>query len=140
MIWGKCFIFASEMKMLCQVIVSALLTVAILSIGSGVNMMRCAHTGTVKMMTVMSSAHMDGMGCGMNSSCMTMERVELSPTIITPVVNPDFHGVQPLLSMLPCFIATWFVPTGHMAVAQFVPTVWKSPPRDYLSLIQVLLI
>ena len=128
------------MKKLCHVIVSALLVVAILSIGSGVNMMRCAHTGTVKMMTVMSSAQMDGMGCGMNSSCMTLERVELSPTIITPVVSYDFHGVQPLLATLPCLIVTWFVPTGHKAVAQFVPTVWKSPPRDYLSFIRVLLI
>jgi hypothetical protein len=69
-----------------------------------------------------------------------MERFELSPTNMVQPVAFDFHVFQPLLAILPCLVAEWLVPTDNKAVAQFIPPVWKSPPRDYLNLIQVLLI
>ena len=55
-------------------------------------------------------------------------------------VTYDFHVMQPLLAILPDLVAEWLVHTEHKAVSQFVPQVWKSPPRDYLTFIQVLLI
>lgn len=140
--------FAVEMKKFCHISLSVLLSMALLLIGSGVNIMRCAHTGTVKIMTVlnssamgsMNSVGMDGMSCGMNSHCMSMEHVELSPTVMAQTVNYDFHVIQPLLAILPSLVAEWQVPIENKAVSQFTPQVWKSPPRDYLNFIQVLLI
>lgn len=128
------------MKKLCHISLSVLLSMALLFIGSGVTITRCAHTGTLKVMTVFNSGGMDDMSCDMNSSCMTTEHFELSPTNMAQTVTYDFHVFQPLLAILPSLVAEWLVPSEHKAVSQFVPQVWKSPPRDYLNFIQVLLI
>jgi hypothetical protein len=133
-------IFAAEMKKFSHILLSVLLSVTILFIGSGVTITRCAHTGTLKVMTVFNSGAMGDMSCSMNAPCMTMEHVELSPTNIAQTVTYDFHVFQPLLAVLPSLVAEWFVVTENKAEVQFAPEVWKSPPRDYLNFIQVLLI
>jgi hypothetical protein len=137
---GKSFYLCIQMKKFCHISLSMLLSVTLLFIGSGVNIMRCAHTGTVKVMTVLNSGGMGNMSCGMNSDCMTMEHVELSPTNMAQAITYDFHVFQPLLAILPSLVAEWFFPTENKATVQFIPEVWKSPPRDYLNLIRVLLI
>ena len=119
---------------------SVLLSMTILFIGSGVTITRCAHTGTLKVMTVFNSGAMGDMSCNMNAPCMTVEHVELSPTNMAQTVNYDFHVFQPLLAVLPSLVAEWLVTTENTAEVQFAPEVWKSPPRDYLNYIQVLLI
>ena len=78
------------MKKYSHIFLSLLLSMTILYFGSGVNILRCAHTGTVKVLTAIGAAEMSGMSCGMNSSCMSMERVELSPTIMAQTVVYDF--------------------------------------------------
>lgn len=128
------------MKKFCYISLSLLLSLTLLLIGSGVNIMRCAHTGTVKVMTVLNSGGMDGMNCNMNSSCMSVEHVELSPTNMAQNVSYDFHVFQPLLAVLPSLIAEWQVITENKAEVQFCQEVWKSPPRDYLNILRVLLI
>ena len=128
------------MKKFSHICLSVLLSMALLFIGSGITVTRCAHTGTLKVMTVFNSGGMDGMNCNMNASCMTTEHFELSPTNMAQTVTYDFHVMQPLLAILPSLVAEWLVPTEIKAVVQFVPQVWKSPPRDYLNFIRVLLI
>ena len=94
-------------------------------------------------MTMFSMDAMGGMGdmnCGMTSSCMSVEHVELSPTNVAQTDSYDFHVFQPLLAILPSLVAEWLVPMENKAEVLFIPEVWKSPPRDYLSLIRVLLI
>ena len=91
-------------------------------------------------MTVFNSVGMDGMSCNMNADCMSLEHVELSPTNVAQTVSYDFHVFQPLLAVLPSLVAEWPVATENKAEVLFTPEVWKSPPRDYLNLIQVLLI
>ena len=128
------------MKRLYHISLSLLLSLTLLLVGSGVNIMRCAHTGTVKVVTVFNSSMMSGMGCKMNAPCMSVEHVELSPTNVAPTFNHDFHVIQPILAVLPSLVAEWLVPLENKAEVKFVPQVWKSPPRDYLNFIQVLLI
>ena len=128
------------MKKFSHICLSLLLSMTLLFIGSGITITRCAHTGTLKVMTVFNSGGMDDMSCKMNASCMTTEHFELSPTNMAQTVTYDFHVMQPLLAVLPSLVAEWLVPTEHKAVSQFVPQVWKSPPRDYLNFIRVLLI
>ena len=128
------------MKKFSHICLSLLLSMTLLFIGSGITITRCAHTGTLKVMTIFNSGSMDDMSCNTNASCMTMEHFELSPTDMAQTVTYDFHVMQPLLAILPSLVAEWLVPVEHKAVCQFVPQVWKSPPRDYLNFIQVLLI
>ena len=128
------------MKKFSHICLSLLLSMTLLFIGSGITITRCAHTGTLKVMTVFNSNSMGDMGCDMNSSCMTTEHFELSPTNMAQTVTYDFHVMQPLLAVLPSLVAEWLVPTERKADSQFIPQVWKSPPRDYLNFIRVLLI
>ena len=128
------------MKKFSHICLSLLLSMTLLFIGSGITITRCAHTGTLKVMTVFNSNSMGDMSCDMNSSCMTTEHFELSPTNMAQTVTYDFHVMQPLLAVLPSLVAEWLVPTERKADSQFIPQVWKSPPRDYLNFIRVLLI
>ena len=128
------------MKKFSHICLSLLLSMTLLFIGSGITITRCAHMGTLKVMTVFNSNSMGNMSCDMNASCMTTEYFELSPTNMAQTVTYDFHVMQPLLAVLPSLVAEWLVPTEYKAVSQFVPQVWKSPPRDYLNFIRVLLI
>ena len=128
------------MKKFCHISLSLLLSLTLLFIGSGINFTRCAHTGTVKMLTVFNNGGMGDMSRGMTSDCMTVERMELSPTDMAQTLSYDFHVFQPLLAVLPSLVAEWLEPMENKAVVQFIPLVWKSPPRDYLNFIQVLLI
>lgn len=128
------------MKKFSHIMLSLLLSMTLLFVGSGVNITRCAHTGTVKMVTVFNSPAMDNMSCSMNSPCMTMEHFELSPTNVAQTVSYDFHVIQPLLAVLPSLVAEWLQPIENKADVQFCPEVWTSPPRDYLNFIRVLLI
>ena len=128
------------MKKFSHICLSLLLSMTLLFIGSGITITRCAHTGTLKVMTVFNSNSMGNMSCDMNASCMTTEHFELSPTNMAQTVTYDFHVMQPLLAVLPSLVAEWLVPTERKAVSQFVTQVWKSPPRDYLNFIRVLLI
>ena len=128
------------MKKFSHICLSLLLSITLLFIGSGITITRCAHTGTLKVMTVFNSNSMGNMSCDMNASCMTTEHFELSPTNMAQTVTYNFHVMQPLLAVLPSLVAEWLAPTEYKAVSQFVPQVWKSPPRDYLNFIRVLLI
>ena len=72
--------------------------------------------------------------------CLTVEHIQLSPTLTAQTTTYDFHVLQPLLAVLSSLVAERLVHTESMAVNQFIPQAWKSPPRDYLNLIQVFLI
>ena len=128
------------MKKFSHIGLSVLLSILLLFIGSGVNIIHCTHTGAVKIMTLLSSEEMHDEHCSMNSCCMTLEHVELSPTDMAHVVTHDFHVVQPLLAILPCLISEWLQSTTHKTDYRYVHVAWKYPPRDYLNFIQVFLI
>ena len=131
------------MKKILHILLSVLLSITILFIGSGVNFMRCAHTGTVRIMTAIGGdgmGGMDDMDCSMSSKCMSVTHIELSPTITAQSVTYDFHVLQPVLAVLPCLVAEWLQTETCKSLVQPVIVVWKSPPRAYLNLIRVLLI
>ena len=67
---GKVLIFAVRMKKFSHILLSMLLSMTLLFVGSGVTITRCAHTGQLKVVTVFNSGGMDGMSCNMNASCM----------------------------------------------------------------------
>ena len=128
------------MKKSCHIGISLLLSILLLFIGSGVNILHCTHTGAVKIMTLLSSEEIHDEHCSARSCCMTMEHVELSPTDMAHAVSYDFHVVQPVLAILPCLISELLQPTTHKTDYRYAHVTWKYPPRDYLNFIQILLI
>lgn len=128
------------MKKSCYIGTSLLLSVLLLFIGSGVNFLHCAHTGAVRVMTILGTEEMHDEHCNRNSCCMTMEHVELSPTDMAHVVTHDFHVDQPVLAILSCLISEWLQPTTQKTYYGYAHVTWKYPPRDYLNFIQTLLI
>ena len=128
------------MKKSCHIGISLLLSILLLFIGSGVNILHCTHTGAVRIMSVLGSEEMHDEHCNARSCCMTMEHVELSPTDMAHAVTYDFHVVQPVLAILPCLISEWLQPAIHKTDYRCAHVTWKYPPRDYLNIIQILLI
>jgi len=79
-------------------------------------------------------------GCAPDEGCLTVKHVQLSPTLTAQTITYDFHVLQPLLAVFPGLVAEWMQPTTCKVLVQPIHAVRKSPPRDYLNLIRVLLI
>ena len=126
------------MKKFSHIILSTLLSMAILAIGVGVDVVRCNCTGMTKV--VFSGTDVEDRDCTPNEGCLTVEHMQLSPTVMAQTVAYDFHVLQPVLSILPSLLAEWLQPVISKSMVQPIHVVWKSPPRAYLNLIQVLLI
>ena len=105
-------------------------------IGGGVDIVRCSCTGMAKV--VPCSMEVEDKGCTPDEGCMTVEHVQLAPTLPAQTIPYDFHVLQPLLAILPSLVAEWMLPNTCKAIVQPLYVVWKSPPRAYLNLIQVL--
>ncbi len=110
----------------------------IMFIGTGVDIVRCSCTGMAKV--VPCGTEVEDKGCAPGEDCLTVEHVQLSPTLTAQTTTYDFHVLQPLLAVLPSLVAEWMQPNTCKAMVQSIRVVWKSPPRDYLNFIQVLLI
>ena len=126
------------MNKCCHILLSILLSMTILFIGAGVDIVRCSCTGMVKV--VPCGMEVEDKGCTPDEGCLTVEHVQLSPTLTAQTITYDFHVLQPLLAILPSLVAEWMQPTTCKAMVQPIRVMWKSPPRDYLNFIQVLLI
>ena len=126
------------MKKCSHILLSVLLSMTILFIGTGVDVVQCSCTGMAKV--VPCGMEVEDKGCAPDEGCLTVEHVHLSPTLTAQTITYDFHVLQPLLAILPSLVAEWMQPTTCKAMVQSIHMVWKSPPRDYLNLIQVLLI
>ena len=126
------------MKKCGHILLSVLLSMMILFIGAGVDVVQCSCTGMAKV--VPCGMEVEDNGCTPDEGCLTVEHVQLSPMLTAKTITYDFHVLQPLLAILPSLVAEWMQPTTCKAMVQSIHVVWKSPPRDYLNFIQVLLI
>lgn len=126
------------MKKCSHIFLSLLLSMTILFIGGGLDIVRCSCTGMVKV--VPCGMEVEDKGCKPDEGCLTVVHVQLSPTLTAQYITYDFHVLQPLLAILPSLASEWMQPTTCKAMAQSIRVVCKSPPRDYLNLIQIFLI
>ena len=124
------------MKKCSHILLSLLLSMTILFIGAGVDIVQCSCTGMAKV--VPCGMEVEDNGCAPDEGCLTVEHVQLSPTLTAQTITYDFHVLLPLLAILPSLVAEWMQPTTCKVLVQSIHMVWKSPPRDYLNLIQVL--
>lgn len=127
------------MKRLMHIVVSTILSVMIIFMGSGLTVVHCNHTGKT---TVVNFGQVCKKKCKPTSKCMTISTVKYStmaqafthtlehpqPILILPwLAQSLFEFINPELSTLP---------DDHVAQWQKK----HKPPRDYLNMICVLLI
>ena len=121
-----------------NILLSVLLSILIVWIGSGIMTMVCEHTGNVSL-----AQQMEKKNCKNSDAkhCMKMQIKTLSPTNTAQTVTHQFHPVQ--LSLLPqlttsCDLLPLLVQTK--APEKMLSLLWHSPPRQYLHILTILLI
>ena len=121
-----------------NILLSILLSILIVWIGSGIMTMVCEHTGNVSL-----AQQMEKKNCKNSDAkhCMKMQIKTLSPTNTAQTVTHQFHPVQ--LSLLPqlttsCELLPLLVQTK--APEKMLSLLWHSPPRQYLHILTMLLI
>ena len=121
-----------------NILLSILLSILIVWIGSGIMTMVCEHTGNVSL-----AQQMEKKNCKNSDAkhCMKMQIKTLSPTNTAQTVTHQFHPVQ--LSLLPqlttsCDLLPLLVQTK--ALEKMLSLLWHSPPRQYLHILTILLI
>lgn len=121
-----------------NILLSILLSILIVWIGSGIITMVCEHTGNVSL-----AQQMEKKNCKNSDAkdCMKMQIKTLSPTNTAQTVTHQFHPVQ--LSLLPqlttsCDLLPLLVQTK--APEKMLSLLWHSPPRQYLHILTILLI
>ena len=121
-----------------NILLSILLSILIVWIGSGIMTMVCEHTGNVSL-----AQQMEKKNCKNSDAkhCMKMQIKTLSPTNTAQTVTHQFHPVQ--LSLLPqlttsCDLLPLLVQTK--APEKMLSLLWHSPPRQYLRILTILLI
>ena len=121
-----------------NILLSILLSILIVWIGSGIMTMVCEHTGNVSL-----AQQMEKKNCKNSDAkhCMKMQIKTLSPTNTAQTVIHQFHPVQ--LSLLPqlttsCDLLPLLVQTK--APEKMLSLLWHSPPRQYLRILTMLLI
>ena len=121
-----------------NILLSILLSILIVWIGSGIMTMVCEHTGNVSL-----AQQMEKKNCKNSDAkhCMKMQIKTLSPTNTAQTVTHQFLPVQ--LSLLPqlttsCDLLPLLVQTK--APEKMLSLLWHSPPRQYLRILTMLLI
>lgn len=123
------------MKKSIHILMAVLLSMTVLLTGTGFNVVRCMHTGSVNAVICLDKSNM---GCAPTSNCMSVEHVQLSPSNAAQSIVYDFNAVQTLVAIIPGFVANWFLGIQNQTIAKVFYAVRESPPRDYLSFIRVL--
>lgn len=123
------------MKKYIHILMSVLLSMTVLLMGTGFNVVRCMHSGNVMSATCMDKSNM---GCAPTSDCMSVQHVQLSPSNAAHHTVFDFNAVQTLLAIIPGFVAEWLLCILNKTIVKVFYEVREAPPREYLNFIQVL--
>ncbi|MBS6662392.1 MAG: hypothetical protein KH276_07265 [Prevotella histicola] len=121
-----------------NILLSILLSILIVWIGSGIMTMVCEHTGNVSLVQQMEKKNCKNSDA---KHCMKMQIKTLSPTNTAQTVTHQFHPVQ--LSLLPQLTTSCDLlplPVQTKAPEKMLSLLWHSPPRQYLHILTMLLI
>lgn len=128
--------FASEMKSKSQILILLLATMMIAYLGAGQLVMHCSMANTTEAVGSTKSCDCCGKKKPMKS-CMTLQMKKLQPSTAQQQVKAE---PAPALTLLDAIVEA-VVPTDCELPSKAIwRDVEKSPPRSYLTMIQVLLI
>ncbi|MGM9841419.1 MAG: hypothetical protein ACI31D_04375 [Candidatus Limisoma sp.] len=123
------------MKKIGHILVLTVILISMMNIGMGISFIRCAHSGTLTILTESNSHDID---CQSLPDCMTVENIHFSPTTLSHTVDFDYHVFVPMVFEIISYTSdlTESIPTPAIRQAERI----KGPPRLYLSVIQSFLI
>lgn len=124
-------------KRISHILLSLLLSVMIVTLSSGVTLVRCMHSGCVSMATLSDLSN----DCAGDGNCMETTVLQLDNLTPAPSWSVDFHPTIQLTAVVNSLLFCWLQPaTLADAPVPAIPLLKKGPPRAYLTLIRVLLI
>ncbi len=127
-----------NIKRLAHIILPIAISLPVLFVGMGVDVVRCSCTGLVQV--VHCGADLEEHGCAPDEDCEIVEHVQLSPSDVVHAVRYNFHAEQFPIAVLPSLIAERPGPTAFFSATTYTHNVRISPPTTYLHFIRVLLI
>ena len=129
------------MKKSLHTLLMLLLAANVLFVGMGWDCVRCNCTGAVKLVPCGVVEDDDNCCEPDEEGCLTLVHLELSPTEAAHDLSFDTaHTILSPWVALPAFAACWSAPEARTTRPKSTHTARKAPPRDYLTLIRVLLI
>ncbi|MGM9833253.1 MAG: hypothetical protein ACI31A_06165 [Candidatus Limisoma sp.] len=123
------------MKKIGQILVLTVILISMMNIGMGISFIRCAHSGTLTILTESNSHDID---CRSLPDCMSVESIRFSPTTLAHTVDFDYQVFTPIVFEIITFTSDLTESTQKPAIRQSERI--KGPPRLYLSVIQSFLI
>lgn len=126
------------MKNLVQKILTLMLSMMFLVMGSGITFKHCRCSG--KTTFILSHAPGDDdQHSTKDSGCMTLHSVSLSPTTQTQPSVFDFHAFQPLVAIVNDWTLASLVPQPVVTETEMlIADGHGPPPRQYLQLLRML--
>lgn len=121
------------MKKIANILFAVAFSVFLLSIGAGVNIIKCNHSGNFKILSILVTVN-DNFSCNPAHDCMETDFVKFSPD-----KNPDFQSFD--FSMAITAVLTsefWNFKTSKVVNQHFhVKNRQNPPPKNFLALIEV---
>lgn len=116
-----------------------MLSLMIIYLGAGVSVITCTHMNTVKVAQLSEMTKSDKC-CNETSPCMSVSVVNLSPSNIAQQSLFHFNNVFFVIPLFSDIIAYWLQPQFVTHFTQHICHTFFSLPRQYLSLICILII
>ena len=111
---------------------------SVMTIGKGVDLVQCSCSGESMMLPCGTVEDEDG--CDPKDGCLDITHIELSPAQIVPHFSFDSFAVPQLGVAVPAWEVVLSQDAWVTSPAEPHYIVRGSPPRNYLNLIQILLI
>lgn len=127
------------MRQITGILISAVLAVSVLMMGMGVDVVRCAHSGTVRVVLASDRTASGNTCANAASGCMEINHFQLSPTCETQPAGIDLSAAPTSTLGLGNILELWMLPTTVNEPPETTAAI-KPPPRQYLNFIGVLLI
>lgn len=122
-----------------KILIALMLSLMIIYLGAGISIITCTHMNTVKVAQIseMTQSHNC---CNEQSPCMHISVVKLSPTSIVQQASFHFDNAFYVVPLFGDLIAYWLQPQFVTHITQHIYHAFFSLPRQYLSLIRILII
>lgn len=126
------------MKNLVHTILTLMLSMMFLVMGSGITFKHCHCSGETSIILSHAPGD-DDQHSTKDSGCMTIQSVSLSPTTQAQSTAFDFHAFQPLVAIVNDWTTVSSVPQPVVTETDILIAEGHSPPpRQYLQLLRTL--
>ena len=121
------------MKKIANILFAVMYSMFMLTIGAGINIVKCNHSGDFQVLSVLMTVN-DDFSCNPTHGCMETDFVKFSPD-----KNPEFQVFTFSLPVTAVLTAVFFNFKTPKVISQYfhVKNRLNPPPKNFLSLIEV---